>query len=117
MLQPPPLKLLRLQLEKLYNWNVLCITSIGRYWFTICGDVLSNLLTFQHRVHHHSANDCNKELNFTVKYFILTILAFTLSDLVLILDILVTGLAVVPCPLHLHAVAGNEEADSVGWNL
>ena len=33
-------------------------TSICWYWFAVSGDVLTNLLALQHRVHHHSSNNC-----------------------------------------------------------
>ena len=47
----------------------------------------------------------------------LTVLALALLDLVLVLDVLVAGLAVVPGPLHLKTVSGDEEAHRVGRDL
>ena len=47
----------------------------------------------------------------------LTVFAFAFLDLVLVLDVLVAGLAVVPGPLHLKTVSGDEEAHRVGRDL
>merc|ERR1719220_1320423 len=68
--------------------------------FAVSGDVLADLLALEHRVHHHPSNK---------------VFTFTLLDLIFVLHILVTRLAVVPGSFPLHAIAGNEESDGVCW--